>query len=204
VRIDTGDDAMSKTLILLFHSGPNRSRANAALAAAAASLPGVEVADIHALYPDGRIDIDREVARLLSADRIVFQFPIQWYSAPPVLKAWENAVLTRMYYLAYETEGRLLEGRPLLVAATAGNVPEAYGPGGANAFTMAELLRPLEATARRCGLLWQAPFLLFRADRLDDLALHGAARDYAALLEEWRRAGEPAEDPRRYLVEAWG
>ncbi|MBB5040677.1 NAD(P)H-dependent oxidoreductase [Shinella fusca] len=195
---------MSKTLILLFHSGPNRSRANAALAAAAASLPGVEVADIHALYPDGRIDIDREVARLLSADRIVFQFPIQWYSAPPVLKAWENAVLTRMYYLAYETEGRLLEGRPLLVAATAGNVPEAYGPGGANAFTMAELLRPLEATARRCGLLWQAPFLLFRADRLDDLALHGAARDYAALLEEWRRAGEPAEDPRRYLVEAWG
>jgi len=195
---------MSKTLILLFHSGPNRSRANAALAAAAARLPGVEVADIHALYPDGRIDIDREVARLLSADRIVFQFPIQWYSAPPVLKAWENAVLTRMYYLAYETEGRLLEGRPLLVAATAGNVPEAYGPGGANAFTMAELLRPLEATARRCGLLWQAPFLLFRADRLDDLALHGAARDYAALLEEWRRAGEPAEDPRRYLVEAWG
>jgi len=195
---------MSKTLILLFHSGPNRSRANAALAAAAARLPGVEVADIHALYPDGRIDIDREVARLLSADRIVFQFPIQWYSAPPVLKAWENAVLTRMYYLAYETEGRLLEGRPLLVAATAGNVPEAYGPGGANAFTMAELLRPLEATARRCGLLWQAPFLLFRADRLDDLALHGAARDYAALLEEWRRAGERAEDPRRYLVEAWG
>ena len=195
---------MSKTLILLFHSGPNRSRANAALATAAARLPGVEVADIHALYPDGRIDIDREVARLLSADRIVFQFPIQWYSAPPVLKAWENAVLTRMYYLAYETEGRLLEGRPLLVAATAGNVPEAYGPGGANTFTMAELLRPLEATARRCGLLWQAPFLLFRADRLDDLALHGAARDYAALLEEWRRAGEPAEDPRRYLVEAWG
>jgi len=195
---------MSKTLILLFHSGPNRSRANAALATAAARLPGVEVADIHALYPDGRIDIDREVARLLSADRIVFQFPIQWYSAPPVLKAWENAVLTRMYYLAYETEGRLLEGRPLLVAATAGNVPEAYGPGGANAFTIAELLRPLEATARRCGLLWQAPFLLFRADRLDDLALHGAARDYAALLEEWRRAGEPAEDPRRHLVEAWG
>lgn len=195
---------MSKTLILLFHSGPNRSRANAALAAAAARLPGVEVADIHALYPDGRIDIDREVARLLSADRIVFQFPIQWYSAPPVLKAWENAVLTRMYYLAYETEGRLLEGRPLLVAATAGNVPEAYGPGGANAFTMAELLRPLEATARRCGLLWQAPFLLFRADRLDDLALHGAARDYAALLAEWRRAGQPVEDPRRYLVEAWG
>ncbi|WLR94560.1 NAD(P)H-dependent oxidoreductase [Shinella zoogloeoides] len=195
---------MSKTLILLFHPDLSRSRANVALAAAAARLPYVEVADLQALYPDGVIDADREVARLLSADRIVLQFPVQWYSTPPLLKAWQDAVLTRMYYLAYETEGRLLEGKPLLVAATAGNVPEAYGRDGANKFTMAELLRPLEATAHRCGLPWQPPFLVYRADRLDDLALHGAARDYAAILDAWRRAGEPAEDPRRFLVEAWG
>ncbi|WP_411037097.1 NAD(P)H-dependent oxidoreductase [Shinella sp. BYT-45] len=190
---------MSKTLILLFHPDLDRSRANAALARAAARLPGVEVADMYALYPDGRIDAGREVARLLSADRIVLQFPIQWYCAPPLLKAWQNAVLTRMYYVAYEAEGRLLEGKPLLVVATAGNVPEAYAPTGANRFTMAELLRPLEATAHRCGLPWQPPFLLYRADKLDDLSLHGAARDYAAILETWRK-----EHMRRYLAEAWG
>lgn len=190
---------MSKTLILLFHPDLTRSRANAALAGAAARLPGVEVVDMYALYPDGQVDADREVARLLAADRIVFQFPIQWYSTPPLLKAWQDAVLTRMYYIAYKTEGCLLEGRPLLVVATAGNVPEAYAPGGANRFTMEELLRPLEATAHRCGLPWQPPFLVYRADKLDDLSLHGAARDYAAILETWRRA-----DERRYLAEAWG
>jgi len=168
---------MSKTLILLFHPDLKRSRANAALAAAAARLPGAEVADMYALYPDGKIDADREVARLLSADRIVLQFPIQWYP----------------------TEGRLLEGKPLLVVATAGNVPEAYQRGGANKFTMEELLRPLEATAHRCSLPWQAPFLVYRADKLDDLSLHGAAKDYAAILETWRR-----QDAQRFLVEAWG
>lgn len=190
---------MSKTLILLFHPDLTRSHANAALATAAARLPDVEVVDMHAVCTDGRIDADREVARLLAADRIVLQFPIQWYSTPPLLKAWQDAVLTRMVYMAYETEGRLLEGKPLLVAATAGNVPEAYAPAGANRFTMAELLRPLEATAHRCGLPWQPPFLLFRADKLDDLALHAAARDYAARIETWRR-----DDERRYLTEAWG
>ncbi|MCJ8148773.1 NAD(P)H-dependent oxidoreductase [Shinella sedimenti] len=190
---------MSKTLILLFHPDLNRSRANAALSTAAARLPHVEVVDMQAVCKDGGIDADREVARLLAADRIVLQFPIQWYSTPPLLKAWQDAVLTRMFYMAYESEGRLLEGKPLLVAATAGNVPEAYAPAGANRFTMDELLRPLEATAHRCGLHWQPPFLLFRADKLDDLALHGAASDYAALLETWRR-----DDERRYLAEAWG
>lgn len=190
---------MSKTLILLFHPDLSRSRANAALVAAAARLPGVEVTDMYALYPDARIDADREVARLLSADRIVLQFPIRWYSTPPLLQAWKDAVLTRMYYIAYETEGCRLEGKPLLVAATAGNVPEAYAPDGANKFTMAELLRPLEATAHRCRLPWQPPFLLYRADKLDDLSLHGAGRDYAAILETWRK-----DDTRRYLVEAWG
>lgn len=33
-------------------------------------------------------------------------FLIQWYSTPPLLKAWQDAVLTRMYYIAYESEGR--------------------------------------------------------------------------------------------------
>lgn len=195
---------MSKTLILLFHPDLGRSRANAALAGAALRLPSVEVIDLYSLYPNGEIDADQEVARLLSADRIVFQFPIQWYSTPPLLKAWQDAVLTRMYYIAYETEGRLMEGKPLLVVATAGNVPEAYAPTGANKFTMAELLRPLEATAHRCGLPWQPPHLIYRADKLDDLSLRRAGLQYMALLEEWRGATGPQEDVSSYLVEAWG
>jgi putative NADPH-quinone reductase len=177
---------MIETLILLFHPEPARSRANAALARAAAALPGVEVVEMQALYPAGAIDVAAEVARLLRARRLVLQFPVQWYAPPPLLRQWQDSVLTRMFYLAPETEGRQLQGRPMLVAATAGNVPEAYGPGGINLFPLEELLRPLQATASRCGLSWSAPFLLYNANRLDAAGLAEGGQGYVAHLRRWQ------------------
>lgn len=173
---------MANTLILLFHPAYERSRANRALSEAAACRPGVTIVDMQALYPDGVIDTDAEVARLIAADRIVLQFPVQWYSTPPLLKGWQDAVLTRMFYLAYESEGRLIEGRPLMIAASAGNVPEAYTPAGQNRFPLRELLRPLEATAYRCGLAWQEPFLIYAAHKADAEALQVAGEHYARRL----------------------
>lgn len=184
---------MTKTLILLFHPDPARSRANAAMARAAAALPGVELVDMTAAHPDG-LDLVRdgeaEAARLLAAERIVLQFPLQWYSTPPLLKAWQDAVLTRMFYLAYEAEGRRLEGRPLMIAATAGNTPEAYSHGGRNLMPMADLLAPLRATAHRCGLVWGEPFLVYRADKLSADELEAAAAGYAAALMRWIDASD--------------
>ncbi|MFZ0100594.1 MAG: NAD(P)H-dependent oxidoreductase [Gemmobacter sp.] len=179
---------MTKTLILLFHPDLTRSRANATMARAAATLPGVEVVDMTAVAPHG-LDLFRdgeaEAARLLAADRIVLQFPVQWYSTPPLLKAWQDAVLTRMFYLAYDIEGRRLEGTPLMIAATAGNTPEAYTHGGRNLMPMADLLAPLRATAHRCGLVWADPFILYQADKLPPDGLAAAATDYAAALTRW-------------------
>ncbi|WEX79549.1 NAD(P)H-dependent oxidoreductase (plasmid) [Sinorhizobium numidicum] len=176
---------MTKTSILVFHPDLPRSKVNKALVAAAAGLPGVEIADMQALYPNG-IDSSRdgrpEAARLLSADRIVLQFPFQWYSTPALLKAWQDAVLTRMFYMTYEHEGRALRGKPLLIAVTTGSVSESYGPGGRNMFTMDALLAPLRATAHRCGLLWTKPFVVYQADKLEPPQLHAAAADYADTL----------------------
>ncbi|MDH7788702.1 glutathione-regulated potassium-efflux system ancillary protein KefG [Ochrobactrum sp. 19YEA23] len=185
---------MSRTLILLFHPDLSRSKANAALTAAAARLPGVNIVDMQAVYPDG-IDFyrdgEREAQRLLTADRIVLQFPVQWYSTPPLLKAWQDAVLTRMFYVTYEQEGRALEGTPLMIAATAGNVPEAYTPGRRNMFPMSELMAPLRATANRCGLEWAEPFFLYAADKLQPDALENAANRYMQALECWMTATPP-------------
>lgn len=174
-----------KTLILLFHPDLKRSRTNTALADAARTIAGVEVVDMYALYLDGRIDAADEVARLLSADRIVLQFPVQWYSTPPLLKAWQDAVLTRMFYVAYETEGRLFEGTPLLVAATAGNRPDAYTPAGQNLIPLTELLSPLRVTAHRCRLPWTEPFVVYRAGALEAPELAAAARRYRQTLHGW-------------------
>jgi putative NADPH-quinone reductase len=178
---------VTRTLVLLFHPSIEKSKANAALRAAARTVPGTVVVDIQARYPGGVIDMladaEAEARALLEADRIVLQFPIQWYSTPALLKAWQDAILTRMYYIHADTEGDMLAGTPLMVAVTAGNTATAYSRGGTNYFTMDELLAPLKATAHRCGLLWHSPYLVFRADKLDPAELAAAKASYASALE---------------------
>lgn len=180
---------MSKTLILLFHRNLSESKANAVLFEAAKTIDGVNVIDMQTLYPDGVIDMfvdgETEAARLLEVDRIVLQFPIQWYSTPALLKIWQDAVLTRMYYIFAETEGDMLVGTPMMVAATAGNVSDAYARSGANYYTIDELLTPLKATAHRCGLLWHKPYLVFTADKLSPSTLEKAAAGYAQAIEDF-------------------
>jgi putative NADPH-quinone reductase len=190
---------MARTLILFFHPDAAGSKANAALLAAARLLPGVEVADMAHLCPEGVFDTDAEVRRLHRADRLVLQFPVQWYSTPPLLKAWQDAVLSRMFYARPE-EGERLRGLPVLVAATAGNVPEAYGPAGVNLYPLEQLLRPLEATAHRCGLAWTQPHLLFRANRLSAAELQAAGEAYAARLRRWMAATAQAVAARARLL----
>jgi glutathione-regulated potassium-efflux system ancillary protein KefG len=90
-----------------------------------------------------------------------------------------------MFYLAYKTEGRRLEGTQLMIAATAGNTPDAYQPGGRNMFPMNELFAPLRATAHRCGLLWAKPFVLYKADKLTPAELDSAATNYTDAMRNW-------------------
>ena len=177
-----------KTLVLLFHPNFTRSKANRALADAASQVDGAEIVEMGQLYPSHDIDIPTEVARLFTANRLVLQFPIQWYSTPPSLQLWQDTMLTRMLYVNPKEEGARLSGLPMMVAATAGNAPDAYSPTGINPFPLEELLKPLKATANCCGLRWQAPFLVYRANRSPLSELTAAGQRYAARLRE---LGEP-------------
>ncbi|MDP8918934.1 MAG: NAD(P)H-dependent oxidoreductase [Pseudomonadota bacterium] len=170
---------MPKTLILVAHPQMAASRANKALLAAVWWRPGIEILDLYDSSPDGQIDVDAQVHHLIRADRIVLQFPMQWYSTPPLLKEWQDQVLTRMVYLAFENEGRLLRGKSLMAAVTAGAPEQAYTPEGSNRFSIAELLKPLEATAHRCGLQWQEPFVVYDSRDASDEALAQAGEHYA-------------------------
>lgn len=173
---------MPNTLILVAHPQMDASRANKALLAAVAGRPGIAIVDLYGASPGGHIDVEAQVRHLLGADRIVLQFPMQWYATPSLLKEWQDQVLTRMVYLAFEQEGRLLKGKPILAAVTAGAPEKAYSPEGYNLFSVAELLRPLEATANRCGLHWQEPFIVYDArDASDEILAHAGDR-YASRL----------------------
>ena len=163
---------MSQLLCILAHPKLSASRANAALLQHIRRQPGAEVIDLYARYGGTQvIDVDTEARALMDADAIVLQFPLQWYSTPSLLKEWQDQVLTQLMYVAPQTQGCHLAGKPVMVVATAGATLEDYTPEGRNRVSVSELLIPLQATAGRCGLRWLPPFVVYDTRNLGDDAL---------------------------------
>jgi putative NADPH-quinone reductase len=175
----------SKTTVLLCHPNFGKSRANRAFCDAISGLPGIDIVDLYGLYSNQQINVDIEVQRLIESDRLILQFPIQWYSTPPLLKTWQDTVLTRMYYISPETEGNRLRGLPVLIGATAGNTKDAYSASGVNLYPLTELLKPLHSTAHRCGWVWSEPFLIYEANKSSAEVLQEAGQQYRDYVSHW-------------------
>lgn len=169
-----------KVLVILAHPQLSSSRINARLYTALRDSEEVTVHQIYEEYPDWKIDVSREQDLLGSHDRIVFQFPLYWYSTPPLLKKWQDDVLT--YGWAYGQGGDNLRGKQFLIATSIGGHPEVYRAGGRNHFTISELLRPLQATANICGMHYLPTFVT--GGHLDDPGLGEAAADYLRVLTD--------------------
>jgi glutathione-regulated potassium-efflux system ancillary protein KefG len=169
-----------RTLVIVAHPHLASSRVTAHLADAIRDLDHVTVHDIAATYPDGRIDVPREQQLLREHEAIAWQFPWHWYSVPGVLKSWIDQVLE--YGFAYGPGGTALHGKNLQLVTSTGGPAHSYGPDGHNRFTIAELLRPIDATAHLTGMRLATPLILFGARTAsdEDLALH--SKQYRALL----------------------
>jgi putative NADPH-quinone reductase len=147
-----------KTLVLTAHPDLNKSRINRAWFEALSDASNVTTRDLTTVGgTEMRFDIDTEQTLLLAHDRIVFQFPFYWYSAPPVMKAWMDQVLN--YGFAYGPGGDRLKGRELLILVSTGGPEHSYHAGGYNNFTMAEFLKPFQQTAILSGMTYLRPFV---------------------------------------------
>jgi glutathione-regulated potassium-efflux system ancillary protein KefG len=147
------------TLVIVSHPKLAMSRAHRRMLHAIDGLPGVAIRHLEALYPDGHIDVAAEKAAVLPAQRIVFQFPFNWFSTPPMLKAWQDEVLSVGF--AYGPGGAMMRGKRLQPVLTAGGTRESYHPGGHNLYEIADLLKPLEATAHFVGMTMLPPLVLY-------------------------------------------
>ncbi len=147
-----------KTLVLTAHPDLSKSRINRAWFDALSEAADVTTRDLTAIGGgEMRFDIEAEQALLLAHDRIVFQFPFYWYSAPPVMKAWMDQVLN--YGFAYGPGGDQLKGREFLILVSTGGPEHSYHAGGYNNFTMAEFLKPFQQTANLAGMTYLRPFV---------------------------------------------
>jgi len=132
------------------------------------SLPaqGVTWHHLEAAYPDGEIDVEQEQHQLLQFDRILFQFPFYWYSSPPLLKHWQDTVLTESY--AYGKNGGRIAGKEFGLILSVGVNENEYQAGGEEGFTLSELTKPYQALAAKCGLVYMPIFAISKFDYMNE------------------------------------
>ena len=156
------------------HPYPNRSRAGAALLAAIADAPSLEVRSLYRLYPDFDIDATTERKALEGARLLVLLHPVFWYSAPALLKHWLDVVFVKGW--AHGDGGTALTGKACLWAVTTGGDEHAYTSAGRHGEPFADFIPVMERTARYCGMRWLEPFVLYGAHAVSDEALGEAGR----------------------------
>lgn len=165
-----------KTLIIAAHPDLASSRINQAWVQELQQHDHITVHDLYRQYPTGTINERHEQLLLEQHERIIFQFPMYWYSSPPLLKQWFDTVLQPGF--AYGPDGGKMHGKQIGAAVSTFGTAESYQSAGTNRFTIEELLRPLEALARYVGADYLPPYSLHDVSHVTDEQLEHSRSQY--------------------------
>lgn len=170
--------------LVFAHPYPSQSRANQMLLDALRDLPDLEICPLYDRYPDFDVDMDVEQAALARAKLVVWMHPLYWYSVPSLLKHWFDKVLA--YGWAYGDGKAALGGKDCLWVTTTGGKAETYSANGIHERPFLDFTRPIEETARFCGMNWLEPFVLHGANDIAETALAAQGQKLRERLESWR------------------
>ena len=133
---------MKNVVIICGHPDLKNSLANKTiLEKISAQCPQVEIRKLCELYPNYQFDIKAEQAALEKADIIIFQYPMNWYGVPGLLKLYIDKVMEHGW--AYGSQGTALAGKSFIASITTG-VPEAgFSAEGFVGRTVEELTFPV-------------------------------------------------------------
>jgi glutathione-regulated potassium-efflux system ancillary protein KefG len=171
---------MAKVLILFAHPLAEKSKVQIELLKSAATVPGVTINDLYERYPDFDLDVQREKKLLVAHDILIWQHPLYWYSAPPLLKQWQDLVLEHGW--AYGKQGTALVGKKVFQVITSGGSQEAYAYGGYNKYPLRDYLRPFERTAELCRMAYWPPFWVPGVHRIEPSQVKLYAEQYKNVL----------------------
>lgn len=147
-----------KTLIILSHPEIEESSSQQYLLH---SIPDNHLITIHHLesvYSQTPIDVIAEQKLLASHDRIIFQFPLYWYSSPAMLKKWQDEVLTDDF--AYGKNGNQLKNKEFALVLLIGAAKADYQAGGKELYSINELTKPFQAMANKTGMVFLKTFAI--------------------------------------------
>ena len=141
--------------------------------------------DLYQDYPDFQIDVEKEQSMLMAHDRIVIQFPLYWYSVPPLLKKWMDDVLTLGF--AYGEAGVKLEGKDLQLLVSVGGRHKFYN--GFDIFcTIPDLLRLFQLTANLTRMNYLIPEWMYEADSVSEEVIKQHGRRWIEAIDDPRRS----------------
>ncbi|WP_340025497.1 NAD(P)H-dependent oxidoreductase [Paenibacillus sp. FSL K6-1096] len=166
------------TLVILAHPDIEASRVNRRWRQELLLHPDqVTIHELYKEYPDWKIDVASEQQLLEAHQHIIFQFPLYWYSYPPLLKKWLDDVFTHGW--AYGSSGNKLKGKRMGLAMSIGDKKENYLPTGSVSFTVDEVIAPFKASAIHVGATPLPYFAVFGASfQASDEAIDQSAADY--------------------------
>ncbi|EIL6659337.1 flavodoxin family protein [Campylobacter coli] len=148
-----------KTLIIFAHTFWEDSKVNKALFESIKNLKQVQIHNLSEIYKEGKIDVSKEMDLLKNADKIIFQFPLFWFSTLALLKEWQDRVLTA---ILYGENKELLKDKKFQIVTTLGGAQESYD--GHHGATLEELLKPIYYTFEYLGCKSLKPFAIFSAN----------------------------------------
>ncbi|WP_171454033.1 NAD(P)H-dependent oxidoreductase [Serratia marcescens] len=179
-----------KTLVVVTHPDMANSVVNKRWLEELRRYPALyTVHELHQAYPDWQIDVAKEQQLIEAHDNIVLQFPIYWFSSPPLLKKWLDDVLT--YGWAYGSRsGYKMQNKKLALAVTAGVRAEDYAREGRYRYSLEEIFRPFEVTAGYVRADYASFFAFYGKEATSDGAaeqvqqheLDSSAQGYRAFL----------------------
>ena len=184
----------SSTLVIVTHPDIAHSVVNKRWLEQLQQSPDrVTIHQLHAQYPDGKIDIAAEQQLLLDHDNIVLQFPLYWFSTPPLLKTWQDEVLAQGFAYGRNASERQLAGKRIGLAISAGIKAVDYHENGRYQFTVEELTRPLQLTISYIGAEWLPTFASYGAESgLSEEELAASANDYLDYIRQISTASADA------------
>ena len=165
-----------KILVVLAHPHIDNSRINRTWKERLLKEDNVTVVDLYEFYSDKEVDVELEQKKLVEHNRIVFQFPIHWYTSPILLKKYIDSILT--YGFAFGEGGDKLENKEFLLAVSTGGEEETYRAGGYNNYTMSEILRPFQAISNFVRMKFLPTFVLHGAVGKSDEQIKESAEQY--------------------------
>ena len=113
-------------------------------------LPDAEISILDELYPDYKIDTEKEQKKLEKSDIIILQFPLFWYGMPSIMNKWMEDTFKHGW--SHGSTGDKLQNKKLIASFTAGAPEEAYQKEGLMGYEIEEYLPSIKSMCMLCGM----------------------------------------------------